>query len=133
MFSLGRLQDERIIWRALRSLRECILKNEQERMQLLDSLSSNRSSSAHSVDVWILRLLQDYPSSDLVQGQCARLVGTLSFGNDVFRRKVGEKQIFLYFIKAMKEFLHNADNTVLLHICTAVTNLTHGSHENRSR
>jgi len=134
-------RDERIVWRALRSLRERILKNDTEKVQLLAMLdkplfSSSSSSTSVALDTLFVRILQDHPKSVMVQGQTARLAGTLAFGNDLVRRKLGEKQILQYFVEAMKQFVqvdNEEDIPVLLHLCTAVTNLTHSSPENRSR
>ncbi len=82
-------------------------------------------------EVWLVNILAQYPNDNMVQGQVARLIGTLGFGNDNFRRKVGEKDVMKYLCLAMRN--HVTDETVLLHSTTAVTNLTHGSRENRSR
>ena len=60
-----------------------------------------------------------------------RLVGTLAFGNDLFRRKVGEKGGIALILNAME--VHADDETVNLHSCMTLTNLTHNSLENRSR
>jgi hypothetical protein len=75
--------------------------------------------------------MSDHPKSCTIQGQAARLVGTISFGNDIFRRKAGERDVMLYLSDALRN--HPDDETVVLHASTAITNLTHGSKENLSR
>lgn len=109
------------MWRAARSLRELIVHDE-----------SNRKICHEShPEVWLVNLLAQFTSDKMLQGQVARLIGTLSFGNDVFRRKIGEKEVMKYLCLALRN--HITDETVLLHSTTAITNLTHGSKENRSR
>jgi hypothetical protein len=60
-----------------------------------------------------------------------RFIGIFTFGNDYFRRKMGEKQIMNFITLNFKNF--PTDEMVLLHNTMALTNLTHGSKENRSR
>ena len=114
-------QDERVVWRGARSLRELILKDENVKNICYDS----------TIEVWLIKLMEMYPDSSVVQGHSMRLIGALAFGNDRFRRKVGEKGIMKCITDALQ--LHPDDETVLLHVSTAITNLTHNSMENRSR
>ena len=115
------MQDERVLWRGARALRELILKDEAVKAVCYDSC----------IEDWLVRLIDRYPSSAVVQGHCLRLVGALAFGNDRFRRKAGEKGVMKCITCALER--HVDDETVLLHASTAITNLTHNSMENRSR
>lgn len=72
-----------------------------------------------------------FVSNATVQAQCIRLIGALAFGNDYVRRRMGEQGIMKSLVAALEN--HKDDETVQLHICTAITNLTHNSFENRSR
>jgi hypothetical protein len=114
-------QDERIIWRALRSLRELALHDAASRQQCL----------ASQPELWLLTCMSHHLSVAMLQAQAARLLGTLAFSNDVFRRKAGEQKVLEALHRAMQ--IHLEDETVALHACTAVTNLAHGSYENRCR
>jgi hypothetical protein len=76
-------------------------------------------------------LINMFADSAVVQGHCMRLIGALAFGNDRFRRKSGERGIMTAITRALEK--HADDETVLLHVFTAITNLTHNSMENRSR
>lgn len=67
----------------------------------------------------------------ILQAQAARLLGTLSFGNDVFRRRAGENRAMQCLSEALH--VHFSDETLTLNAFTAVTNLAHGSYENRCR
>lgn len=114
-------KDERIIWRGARALRELILKDESVKAVCYDS----------NVDDWLTKLIDLYAQSAIVQGHTMRLVGALAFGNDRYRRKAGEKGIMTVIAKALER--HSEDETAMLHVSTAITNLTHNSMENRSR
>ena len=109
------------MWRGARALRELILKDEAAKSLCYDS----------SIDEWLNRLIGLYDTSSVVQGHCMRLVGALAFGNDRYRRKAGEKGIMASVTAALEN--HSEDETVLLHVSTAITNLTHNSMENRMR
>lgn len=109
------------MWRAARSLRELILHDEENRKHCLES----------APEQWLVNLLPNHLKNNMIQGQVARLLGTLSFGNDTFRRKAGEKGVMSYLCDTLRN--HVNDDTVMLHVSTAITNLTHGSKENRSR
>lgn len=114
-------QDERVVWRGARALRELILKDETAKTACYDS----------TVELWLLELINMFADSAVVQGHCMRLIGALAFGNDRFRRKSGERGIMTAITRALEK--HADDETVLLHVFTAITNLTHNSMENRSR
>lgn len=83
-------------------------------------------------EVWSVRLLQVFPDCIMLQAQALRILGTLSFQNDIFRRKVGEQQGLFHIIQTMRRHFHTSDN-VVLYGATALTNLCHSSNENRSR
>lgn len=121
IFSLFVLQDERVVWRGARALRELILKDEAAKTICYDT----------NIDDWLNRLIAQYPESSVVQSHCMRLVGALAFGNDRYRRKAGERGIMTCVAAALEH--HSEDETVLLHVTTAITNLTHNSMENRMR
>lgn len=72
-----------------------------------------------------------YLAVGMVQAQAARLLGTLAFGNDVFRRRAGEQRAMQCLAAALH--VHLSDEVLVLHVFTAVTNLAHGSYENRCR
>merc|ERR1711965_644400 len=65
--------------------------------------------------------------SCIAQSQCLRLLGALSYGNDHVRRRGG----ISLALDAMRS--HMTDETLQLHACTAITNLTHNSIDNRYR
>mmetsp|Transcript_37952 Transcript_37952/g.65546 ORF Transcript_37952/g.65546 Transcript_37952/m.65546 type:complete len:638 (-) Transcript_37952:139-2052(-) len=113
--------DERVVWRGARALRELILKDETAKATCYD---------AH-IDEWLNRLIAQYPESSVAQSHCMRLVGALAFGNDRYRRKAGERGIMTSVAAALEN--HSEDENVLLHVTTAITNLTHNSMENRMR
>jgi hypothetical protein len=121
LFFISLAQDERVLWRGTRALRELILKDEAAKTICYDS----------NIDQWLLRSIDMYPDSATVQGHCIRLLGALAFGNDRFRRKSGEKGVMACLTNALSR--HGDDETVMLHVSTALTNLTHNSFENRSR
>ncbi|KAJ1442991.1 armadillo-type protein [Ochromonadaceae sp. CCMP2298] len=114
-------EDERVIWRGARTLREMILADDAVKLLCYDSL----------IEEWLLRLLLLYPLSNVVQAHCIRLIAALAFGNDRFRRKSGERGVMLCLVRAMEN--HPSEEMVQLHVCTALTNLAHNSLENRSR
>ena len=110
-----------MVWRGARALRELILKDEAAKSTCYDSL----------IGEWLNRLIAQYPESSVAQAHCMRLVGALAFGNDRYRRKAGERGIMTSVAAALEN--HSEDETVLLHVTTAITNLTHNSMENRMR
>ena len=114
-------QDERIVWRGARAMRELILKDETSKQQCVD----NR------IDELLLDLLVRFSHDPVVQSHCIRLLGAFAFGNDLFRRRAGEKGGMRCLVTAMD--IHCMDESVQMHICTAITNFTHNSLENRSR
>lgn len=83
------------------------------------------------IEELLIRGLKRFPADAAVQGHAIRLVGVLAFGNDLFRRKAGEKGVMRCLTAAMGR--HGGDESVQLHVCTAITNLAHNSWENRSR
>jgi len=110
-----------VLWRGARMLREMVLKSETNKSICYDS----------GIEQWLLELMDRFSHSSIVQGHCMRLLGVLAFGNDKFRRKVGERGVMNSIVAAFKNHLEDA--TVQLHVTTALTNLTHNSMENRSR
>lgn len=84
-----------------------------------------------NIEVWLTAMINAFAMSAVAQGHCMRLIGALAFGNDRFRRKAGEQGILTAIVRALE--LHGEDETVMLHVSTAITNLTHNSFENRSR
>jgi hypothetical protein len=109
------------VWRGARALRDLILKDEAAKQTCYDA----------AIEVWLIAMINAFPDSAVVQGHCMRLIGALAFGNDRFRRKAGEQGIMAAITRALEQ--HAEDETVMLHVCTAITNLTHNSLENRSR
>lgn len=114
-------KDERVIWRSARAMREIILKDESAKQNCVD----NR------IDELLLEILVKFSHDATVQSHCIRLLGAFAFGNDLFRRRTGEKGVMRCLMNAMD--IHSYDEGVQLHICTSITNLTHNSLENRSR
>jgi hypothetical protein len=115
------LQDERVVWRGARALRELILKDETVKSACYNA----------NIEVWLVSMINSFAESAVVQGHCMRLIGALAFGNDRFRRKAGEQGVMTAIVRALER--HGDDETVMLHVSTAITNLTHNSLENRSR
>lgn len=109
------------MWRGARALRELILKDESVKIACYEA----------NIEVWLTAMINAFSSSATVQGHCMRLIGALAFGNDRFRRKAGEQGIMTAIVHALE--LHDEDETIMLHVSTAITNLTHNSFENRSR
>lgn len=82
-------------------------------------------------DELTLQVMQSFPKSPTVQGQCIRLLGVLSYGNDVVRRRVGEKRGVSLITHSMEYHMEN--ETVQTHACTALTNFFHNNIDNRFR
>lgn len=110
-----------MLWRGARILRDLILKSDANKAICYDS----------DIEDWLLELMDKFNHSAIVQGHCMRLIGALAFGNDKFRRKAGEKGVMSSVVAAFRN--HLEDQSVQLHVSTALTNLTHNSMENRSR
>ena len=110
-----------VVWRSARALREIIIK---------DDIAKNDSLS-HNLDEILIKCMKFCHKSSIASAQCLRLIGVLSYGNDNVRRRVGERNGILLILNAMKN--HENDETLQLHACTALTNLTHNSIDNRSR
>lgn len=110
-----------MLWRGARILRDLILKSDANKEICYDS----------DIEDWLLELMDKFSHSAIAQGHCMRLIGALAFGNDKFRRKAGEKGVMNSVVAAFRN--HLEDQTVQLHVSTALTNLTHNSMENRSR
>lgn len=121
MYNICFIQDERVIWRGSRVLRELILKEDANKNICYDS----------NIEQWLIISIDRFNQSAIVQGHCMRLIGILAFGNDRFRRKAGERGMMTSILEAFKN--HLDDEIVQLHVSTALTNLTHNSMENRSR
>jgi hypothetical protein len=126
---MNNTHDERILWRALRSIRELIISDNT----VHDASKTNKDIIQETnPEIWLIELfLKPYPLNRMIQSQVMRFIGTYTFGNDHFRRKIGERQIMYYITLNLKNFPQ--DEMVLLHNTMALTNLTHGSKENRSR
>ncbi len=108
-------------WRGARALRDIILQSE----------SAKQECNKCNIEEVLIYALVKYISSDMVQSQCLRLMGTLAYGNDHTRRSAGEKGIMNCIVSALE--LYSDDINVLTYACTAITNLTHNSIDNRSR
>eukprot|EP01034_Spumella_vulgaris_P029191 gene29191-36201_t len=113
--------DSRVQWRSARTLRELILQSEDNKALCY----------THHVESVIIKTLVTFSHLSVVQSHVMRLLGILSFGSDLFRRRAGEQGVMSCVIIALEK--HAGDESVLLHTLTAVTNLTHNSMENRSR
>ena len=113
--------DDRVAWRGCRAIREIVVKSEEDRLLCY----------REKIEELLVFYLINFAHVSVVQSNCIRLVGTLAFGNDLFRRKMGEKGVMQCLVNAMT--VHGGDETVQLHVCTTITNLSHNSLENRSR
>jgi hypothetical protein len=60
-----------------------------------------------------------------------QLIGALAYGSDAVRRRVGERGVMQAIAAALKDFF--AEDLVVLHALTALTNLSHNSPDNRHR
>jgi Armadillo/beta-catenin-like repeat len=109
------------VWRSARALRDVVIQSEVAKQQCLDQ----------SLDEILIVCLKSFPDSGIVQSQCLRLLGALSFGSDLVRRRTGEKGIMRLVCHSMEN--HSETESILLHATTAITNLTHNSIDNRSR
>jgi hypothetical protein len=146
---MNNTHDDRILWRALRSIRELIV-SENSHIDAETAPSSSTSSANPFVtspkknktnkeiiqesnpDIWLIEIfLIAYPNHRMIQSQVMRFIGTYAFGNDLFRRKIGERNIMKFILSNLQQFPN--DEMILLHSTMALTNLTHGSKENRSR
>eukprot|EP01041_Mallomonas_annulata_P009185 gene9185-19047_t len=121
-------QDCYIVWRGARAIRELALRGDDIRTELI-------TARCHDL---VADGLLAFPEQSLLQGQCLRTLGTLAFGNDQVRRHCGEKGVLRAVAECMRRHCGDKGNetesvTVQLHACTAVTNLTHNSIDNRSR
>ena len=108
-------------WRGARALRDIILQSD----------SAKQDCSKYNIEEVLISALIKYISNDMVQSQCLRLMGTLAYGNDHTRRSAGEKGIMNCIVSALE--LYSDDINVLTYACTAITNLTHNSIDNRAR
>ena len=114
-------KNENFAWRGARAVREIFIHSEEKKIQCI----------ALKTDDVLISAMDMFPSAAMVQGQCLRAIGALSFGNDVVRRQAGEKGIFQKIVAAVDN--HMNDESVLMHALTAMTNLTHNSIDNRFR
>jgi hypothetical protein len=146
---MNNTHDDRILWRALRSIRELVVSENShiDTDPIPSSLSTNPFSSSvvkkitktnkeiiqeSNPDIWLIEIfLNIYSNHRMIQSQVMRFIGTFAFGNDLFRRKIGERNIMKFILLNLQQFPN--DEMVLLHSTMALTNLTHGSKENRSR
>ena len=71
------LLDEYIVWRAARALRDLVHSDEALRADCVAQLG----------DETILAGMDTFPESAVVQAQCIRLLGSLSYGNDSVRKR----------------------------------------------
>ena len=71
--------NEHIIWRTARLLRELIHQDKSQSLR-------NECISDH-VDENALQAMETFSDSEILQGQCIRLLGSLSYGNDLVRRR----------------------------------------------
>ncbi len=110
-----------VVWRASRSLRDIIIKDDEAKSQCL----------MKGLDEVLIASMKNNMFSSIAQSQCLRLIGALSYGNDHVRRRVGERGGISLALDAMRS--HVTDETLQLHACTAITNLTHNSIDNRYR
>ena len=121
--------DEHICWRSCRALRTMILN---------ESMSERlREVSAYGeLDLICLEILQTHTEVDsltsLVQGQAVQLLGVVTFGSDLVRRRAGENGAMKWISIAIEKY-GGADEKVLQHCLTSVTNLAHNSQDNRHR
>lgn len=114
-------KNENFSWRGARALREMLLNNEEKKSECI----------ALNSDEILIASMDLFPDASMVQAQCLRVLGALSFGNDVIRRRMGERGIFKKIVAAIDN--HMSEESVLLHALTAITNLTHNSIDNRFR
>lgn len=84
-------------------------------------------------EVWTVRLLQVFPECLMLQAQALRIVGTLAFQNDLFRRKLGEQQGIYHVLQVLRRHGRGPEVNLVLYGMTALTNLCHASNDNRSR
>ena len=75
--------------------------------------------------------MKQFPQSAAVQSQALRVIASLAFGNDLIRRRLGEKGVMAAVVISLRS--HVNDESTVLHAFTAITNLCHGSFENTSR
>ena len=71
--------NEHIIWRTARLLRELIHQDKSQSLR-------NECISDH-VDENALQAMETFSDSEILQGQCIRLLGSLTYGNDLVRRR----------------------------------------------
>ena len=124
------VHDEHICWRACRSLRPIIL-NDKSDAQIMRNICI-----AGEVDMICVDIMKHHTGTAaidaLVQGQAIQLLGVMSFGQDLVRRRAGESGALVGIVSAIET--HAAiDEKVLLHCLTSVTNLAHNSQDNRYR
>ena len=116
------MDSEILCWRVPRALREVAIKDEGARKECVDQ----------RCEELLLQAMTAHPHAAVVQAQALRLLGTLAFGNDHVRRVSGERGVVRMVVYAIQRH-GDEDESVLLHACTALTNLMHNSIENRAR
>ena len=146
------IDDIHICWRGCRAIRPIVLESDKPAKK---SPSSKRSGSDENVfsdpnspmsvrevsthykgDLMCLDILKKHRWNShldgLCQGQAVQLLGALAFGDDLVRRRAGENGAMDMVIYAMEHY-GIADEKVLLHCLTTITNLAHNSQDNRHR
>ena len=92
------MTNEFVLWRSVRALRDLAHQDEQVR----DDCVSSRA------DEIMLQIMDAYPQSAIVQAQCIRLLGSLSYGNDLVRRRCAyvytSTYRFLFLIHFLTEY-----------------------------
>ncbi|CAE7564562.1 aarA, partial [Symbiodinium microadriaticum] len=115
------LDSESITWRGARAIRDQFMNSDEIRQLCVD----NKGEEI------LIAGLTAFPQSNTVQSHCLRALAALVFGNDVIRRHCGEKGCMRRVAIAMQN--HSADGSVVIHACTALTNLAHNNADNRAR
>jgi hypothetical protein len=113
--------DWHVVWRAARWLRDAASKDVNVKNVCLSM----------GLDELVLAAMAKLPHKNIVPAQCLRLLGVLAFGNDLVRRRVGERGGIALVLSAMDS--HSDDETLQQHGFSAITNLAHNSIDNRSR
>lgn len=74
---------EFICWRSAREMRNFVVKSDEAKKFCIEK----------KLEELLLQSLIEFPSSQMCQSQCLRLLGTLVYQNDVMRRKCGERGV----------------------------------------
>jgi hypothetical protein len=108
-------------WRCIREIREYLVQSQDNKALCLE----------HETELRLIDMMFRWPNILMVQTQSMRVLAALAFGNDRIRRRTGEKKVIEAIVDAMERF--GDDDSLMLHACTVLTNLTHNSMENRHR